>query len=230
VIATTLLATLILAAATPSTPTRIEAEYRVSTNGMVIGRVLETYERDGDRYRIESVTRSEGPLKIFLDDAVTLRSSGRVGPKGLEPEHFEHLRARDASRDVRATFDWKAGQLHSEFRGENRVEPLPAGTQDRISILYQFMNIAAPGDEVRMPMSNGRKVEQYAYRKAGEERLPTPAGDFDTLHYERIVDNASESRAELWLARDRFRLPVRIVLDDPKGFRLDQMLVRLTVR
>jgi hypothetical protein len=92
------------------------------------------------------------------------------------------------------------------------------------------MNIAAPGDEVRIPMSNGRKVEHYAYRKAGEERLATPAGDFDTLHYERIVDNASESRAELWLARDRFRLPVRIVLDDPKGFRLDQMLVRLTVR
>ena len=35
-------------------------------------------------------------------------------------------------------------------------------------------------NEVRMHMSNGRKVERYAYRKVDESLLATPAGEFAT--------------------------------------------------
>mgnify|MGYP001205299378 CR=1 FL=1 len=58
---------LALAAAVPAlaaTPSRIEAEYRISSAGLVVGRVRETFVREGERYRIESITRSEGPLRI----------------------------------------------------------------------------------------------------------------------------------------------------------------------
>jgi hypothetical protein len=224
------LAAILVASAAPAVPSRIDAEYRISSGGLVIGHVTETFERDGEHYRIESVTRSEGALKLFLDDTATLRSEGRVGPGGLVPLRFEQRRARDSSRDIRARFDWETGRLHSEYRGEERTEALPPGTQDRLSVLYQFMNMGAPADEVRMPMSNGRKVEHYAYRKVGEERLRTPAGEFDTLHYERVTESAGESRAELWLAKDRHMLPVRVRFDDSRGLRLEQSLVSLAVR
>ena len=79
-------------------------------------------------------------------------------------------------------------------------------------------------------MSNGRKVDMYTYRLVNEERLVTRAGEFDTLHFERVTESGNESRAEVWLAKDRHNFPVRIVFDDPKGFRLEQTIVGLQTR
>ena len=210
-------------------PTRIDAEYQVSKGGLVIGRMVESYERNADTYVIRSTTSSEGALKLFLDDSIILSSEGRVGPHGLEPAVFEQKRAGNASRDIHATFDWTAGVMRSQFRGESKDVELPPGTQDRISIMYQFMNVSPKGDTFEFPMANGRKVERYTYRRTGEATLKTPAGDFETIHYERVV-REGESKAEVWLAKDRFNFPVRVVFDDPKGLRLEQSLMALKVR
>ena len=43
--------------------------------------------------------------------------------------------------------------------------------------MYQFMNLATRANEVRIHMSNGRKVDLYTYRKVDEPRLATPAGE-----------------------------------------------------
>lgn len=225
-------ASLAVALALPAAalPGHVEAEYRITSGGVVVGRVKETFVREGDTYRIESITRAEGPLKLFLDDTVTLQSEGRVGPAGLVPLRFEQRRARDGSRDIHATFDWAASRLRSEYRGEERTEPLPAGTQDRLSVMYQFMNVAMRANEVRIPMSNGRKVEHYTYRKVDEPRIATPAGEFATVHFERVLDAPDDSQAQLWLAKDRFNLPVRVVFVDAKGLKLDQQLVSLVTR
>jgi hypothetical protein len=96
--------------------------------------------------------------------------------------------------------------------------------------MYQFMNLAVAAERVRMPMSNGRKVDLYTYRKVDEPRLATPAGEFATAHYERVTEDEKENKAELWLARDRFNLPVRVVFEDNRGLRLEQTLVSLTTR
>ena len=39
-----------------------------------------------------------------------------------------------------------------------------------------------------------------------------------------------EVRADVWLAKDRFNFPVRVVFDDPKRFRLEQTIVALDIR
>jgi len=220
----------LLAAPAFAVPTQVEAEYRISTNGITIGSVSERYVRTGDTYRIESTTRAEGVLKLFRDDTVVLLSEGRVGPGGLQPLRFEQRRAGDRSRDILAEFDWKRSLLRSEYRGEENTLALPPGTQDRLSIMYQFMNAPPGGGRVRLHMSNGRKVDLYSYRKVDEPRLSTPAGEFDTTHYERVTESEKESHAQLWLARDRFNLPVRVVFEDANGLRLDQTLVSVTTR
>jgi len=176
------------------------------------------------------VTRSDGVLKMIYDDQITLESSGRVVPAGLQPLEFGQKRARDSSRDIKAVFDWDKGVMHSIVEGKLKDVPLPSDTQDRISVMYQFMNLTRRGDVVVMPMSNGRKVEYYTYRFVAEQKLQTPAGEFDTLHYERVVSEPDENRASVWLAKDRFNFPVRVIFDDPKGLRLEQTLVDLQAK
>lgn len=217
------------AASALALPNEITAEYKLTSHGMTIGTITESYVRTGDTYRISSVTRSEGALKVFLDDQLTVESSGKVGAEGLKPLRFAQRRAKDSRRDIEATFDWDRGVMVSRFRGETHEVPLPAQAQDRLSFMYQFMYMEAGAGPMAVTMSNGRKVEKYAYRLVDEARLQTPAGDFDTRHYARVTA-PNESNAEVWLAKDRFNFPVRIVFDDTKGPRLEQTLVALQTR
>ncbi len=222
-----LILALVASTAALALPTDIAAEYNLVFTGLTIGHVSETYSRSGDTYAIRSVARSEGPLKLFLDDQITMQSSGRVVASGLQPLEFAQHRAKTSKGAVQATFDWEHRVMHSTS-GDNRSEvPLPDATQDRISVMYQFMNLKPGAGTVTMPMSNGKKVELYTYRFVDEEPLETPAGRFDTLHYERVVASPKESKAQVWLAKDRFNFPVRVVFDDPKGLRIEQILVGL---
>lgn len=212
-------------------PAEVAAEYRLTNLGITIGIVNETFQRTGDRYAIKSTTRSEGPLKVILDDSITLESRGVVNGEGLRPLEFEQRRAGNSSRDVRAVFDWDKGVLQSMFRGETTEVPLPKATQDRVSVMYQFMSVDARAlPRVEMHMSNGRKVELYTYRFVDEVRVKTPAGDFDTYHYERVTSGPKEAHTEIWLAKDQHNLPVRVVFDDPRGLKLEQTLLTLKVR
>jgi hypothetical protein len=230
------LAALVLAVSTgalaTAIPNEITAEYTLTNHGLEIGRINETFKRTDDTYTIQSVTRSQGILKLVLDDQITLESSGRVLEKGLQPLRFGQHRAKDSSRDIAATFDWENGVMHSRFRGKDSDVPLPRETQDRISMLYQFMNLAAPrvGEDVVLTMSNGRTVEHYTYRLIDEPRIRIPAGEFDTRHFKRVTYTPKESRTEVWLAKEHYNFPVRVVFDDPDGMRLEQTLLSMQTR
>ena len=97
------------------------------------------------------------------------------------------------------TFDWDRGVMVSRFRGESNDVALPPDTQDRLSFMYQFMNLAPGAGPMVVTMSNGRKVERYAYRLVDEVRLSTPAGDFETRKpaltelAEEVMDEISRS-------------------------------------
>jgi hypothetical protein len=227
-----LAAALLLLACLPALaqPSEIEAEYRVTNSGMTIGSIKESFVRKGDKYSIQSVTRSEGILKALLDDQITVASVGRIGADGLQPLEYDEHRLKDAKRDLKSTFDWDKGVMHTVLHGENTDTPLPVATQDRISVMYQFVNMRKFTDTLVLPISERRKIQVHTYRLVGEERIATPLGEFDTRHYQRVVDNATDTRADVWLAKERFNFPVRAVFDDPKGFRLEQAVVSLSSR
>ena len=75
-----------------------------------------------------------------------------------------------------------------------------------------------------MPMATARKIEFYTYRR-GEVSSPRPPAN-SRRHYERVVTDAKQTRAEVWLAKDRFNFPVRVVFDEPRSLRLEQDLLR----
>ncbi|MFZ3323923.1 MAG: DUF3108 domain-containing protein [Usitatibacter sp.] len=211
-------------------PKEISARYTVTAGGMTIGTVSESFARKGDSYTIQSVTRSEGVLRMFVDDEFTAESTGHVGTKGLQPLTYAEHRAKDNKRDLRSEFDWDKGVMRTVLHGENSEAALPRDTQDRLSMMYQFTAMKKLGETFAVPMADRRKIETYTYRLVGEAKLDTPAGQFDTMHYERLVNDPKETRADVWLAKDRFNFPVRVVFDDPKRFRLEQTIVALESR
>ena len=220
-----------VAASAASQPTQIEAQYVVTTNGgITIGRASEVFSRKGDSYSIRSETRSDGALKAFLDDQITVESSGRVDKEGLKPLEYSERRAKDNKRDLKSTFDWKINVMHTELRNDPSDYWFPPGTQDRISVMYQFMHMKDLGETLTIPMAERRKINMYTYKLIGQERTATPAGEFDTRHYRRVTTDPKETKVDLWLARDRHNFPVRVIFDDPKGYKLEQQLVALETR
>ena len=220
-----------VAASAASQPTQIEAQYVVTTNGgITIGRASEVFSRKGDSYSIRSETRSDGALKAFLDDQITVESSGRVDKEGLKPLEYSERRAKDNKRDLKSTFDWKINVMHTELRNDPSDYWFPPGTQDRISVMYQFMHMKELGETLTIPMAERRKINTYTYKLIGQERTATPAGEFDTRHYRRVTTDPKETKVDLWLAKDRHNFPVRVIFDDPKGYKLEQQLVALETR
>jgi hypothetical protein len=75
-------------------------------------------------------------------------------------------------------------------------------------------------------MTSGKKLNLYHYKLAGEEKITTPAGQFLAIHLVK-QRTADEDGTEIWLAKKRHYFPVRIVIEERKGGKLEQNLTSL---
>lgn len=207
-------------------PQAVSAAYRLTKMGQPFGVAHETFRRDADQYRIESVTSAVGIFALFAKGNIRLLSSGVVSALGLRPLHFEHRRGDDPARRIVADFDWDKHGVTHRYDGKNETAELPNGTQDRISLLYQFMFVPPQGAGAELTMSNGRQLNRYFYQVVGEETLVTPAGRFDTVHLSRR-EGGRRDGVEVWLAKERHYFPVRIVVEEKDGGALEQELTSL---
>jgi Protein of unknown function (DUF3108) len=223
------------ASITTGLPSSVKATYKVSRNGLLIGTVDEQFTRTGNRYTISSTTKAEGIAAILTRDQLMVSSEGRVTSSGLVPSVFSSARKTDTKRNFIARFDWAKGEIVREHIEDGKTEKesfaLPKGTQDRLSSMYQFMTISpesAQAKSISTTMSQGKDAELYTYLKQGEPTITTVAGEFETIHYARDA-KAGESKAEIWLAKSKSYVPIRIIFEDTKGNKLEQSLVDLVV-
>jgi hypothetical protein len=72
-------------------------------------------------------------------------------------------------------------------------------------------------------MSTGRKLNLYRYRVLGTETVTTPAGTFQALHLSK-EHGKDEDGTELWLAKSRNYFPVRVLIEEKDGGKLEQQL------
>jgi Protein of unknown function (DUF3108) len=207
-------------------PQRITATYKIYKAGLHLATDEETFVRNGDRYSITSQSNPIGALKLFVRDRITIKSEGRINANGLQPLRYEYSR-NDPARNLRADFDWSKKQIRSSHGSTEETFELPDATQDRLSAMYQFMIAIPRTPEVIAWMSSGKKSERYVYVKQGEQTINTSAGDFATVHFVRDA-HAGESKAQLWLAKDRFHIPVRVVFEDKNGA-FEQVLSNLVI-
>ena len=210
-------------------PQHISATYSFSRNNQEMAQVIETFKQGKGKYQIESVTSAVGVFRVLTGDKITVLSNGIISKKGLQPVHFEHHRGSREDRKIIADFDWKKQQATFRHDGNTETAPIPAGMQDRISLMYQFMFLPLKSASLKLDMSNGKKVTQYEYRLIGEEMLNTKAGTFQTIHLSR-VRGPGDDGTEVWLAKDKFHIPVKVVVEEDKGGRMEQVLTQLSIQ
>jgi hypothetical protein len=204
-------------------PESVEIAYEVARDGTAIADVNDRLEHDGRTYRVSETWKGKGAFA--LRGEARRSSRGTVGPGGLRPLEFEDRRnGRDPAR---ASFDWNAKSLTVQRKGATETRPLPAPAHDRLSFLYGFA-FAPPGAQsATFHVADGNGLSTYVYRPAGRERLRTPAGEFDALRLVKRRDGAQDRATEIWLAADRYFLPVRILVTERDGTRLDQVATRI---
>ena len=218
------------AAAPRAGPQVVSASYNVYTRGVHIAVMDETYEASGGGYRLVSETKGVGIVGLLHRDTIRFVSEGAVTPAGLQPRRFEGKRSDNDPKRVAGELDWAAGRLTLEHHGRTETLPLPRGTQDRLSVLYQTM-FAAPDKSrvMEVSMTNGRKLDRYRYSVEPGVEIDTPLGRLETVHLVKQRE-PNESAAELWLSPQHRYLPVRMVVVEKNGSRYEQVATRLEIK
>lgn len=224
---------LLFAAILPSTsaaqaaPQTVRAQYNVSMNNVPIGVMQETFEvRDGN-YQAVSETQAIGVFALVQRRPGRVTSSGKVDATGLRPGTFDGARGTRDERRVHADFDWTTGTLTLAHDGNNETVALPAGTQDRLSAMYQFLFLQPEKlKALEFPMTNGRKLDHYRYVPGPDTEIDTPIGRLAVVHL--VKQHApGETATEIWLAREHRLMPVKMRIVEDDGKRYEQIIAQL---
>lgn len=185
--------------------------------GFVIGQAIHSWEHDGFRYRLKSLTETTGLAAVFKPAQVFQSSQGEVTEDGLRPREFRHERSGGIDT---ASFDW----LGRFVTYGGRREAIVGGTQDMLSMYYQLVLLAPAAGTLEMPIATGRKLETYRLEVLGEEILALKSGERRAL---RVRTRSRDDSIEIWLglgpgaaARG---LPLKIRFIDRKGDIFDQV-------
>ncbi len=209
-----------VAAAAP--PARLELAWELTKDGSPIAEIVQKLDYSRGQYEITEVWRGRGLYRLMGN--IKRKSRGEVGAEGLRPaEYTDERSGRDTER---ASFDWKAKTVTYQYKGPATTIPLPPNPRDRLQFLLQFAFRPPRGEQVALDVIDGRGISDQVYRVEGRERFKTAAGEFDALKLVRRKEGGE--RAEIWLAADREYLPVRILIIDKKGARLDQVVTRIS--
>jgi hypothetical protein len=198
-------------AAQAAPPQKAEIVYELGRNGMALAEVTHQLEHDGKAYRLTENVRGRGVLALRGD--ITRTSEGAVAADGLRPRHFEDRRS---GRDTR----------RADFDPAARTPTLKQ--QDQLSVVWTFA-FAPPAKAVGVSVADGKRVSEYAYEPAGRERVKTPAGEFDALKFVKKRARPEDKATEVWIAADR-QIPVRILIVDKDGTRLDQVAAKISAQ
>ncbi|MBF5040709.1 MULTISPECIES: DUF3108 domain-containing protein [unclassified Methylophilus] len=212
----------------PAPPYRhVLTEYAVYVNGesRPAGSASIEYVREtAESYSLRWLVEGKGLLKL-LYPSLEQQSRGEVGPAGLRPSYYRYAFGSRESKTYEATFNWAIGELTLKTsKGEQKRE-LPANTQDILSFMYQFMFVP-PLQEMRVTLTNGRRLGEYEYVFEGEETLEIAEQSVSTLHIAHTRGDTDE-KVELWLASGYRYVPVKIKKLEKNGMVIEQVATRL---
>jgi hypothetical protein len=215
-----------VAAVQAAPASHVDLACEVSYNGSVVADVTYVLEHDGKSYSLVERWKGRGVYGL-LGEAKRM-SRGTIGAGGvLRPQYYED--ARTARATATARFDWDAKSLTLEFRQGPQQRPMPEHAQDRLSFLFSFA-FNAPGKRpVEFKVVDGKGIADYVFDVANRERLKIPAGEFEAL---RLVERTAKpgEHNEVWLDPARSYLPVRVLVVQKDGTRIDQVAVRIVSR
>jgi Protein of unknown function (DUF3108) len=212
-------------------PVSIESSYDIITKDVKIATINEKFIRTGNRYRIENVSKPVGLLALFKPDTIYVVSEGDITAQGLRPLNFVYKHSQETLKNTEANFDWNQSTLMLDDRYGQRVEPLPADIQDRLSVEYQFRYISFLRDrkEVVMHITNGSKIDTRHYLIQSKQMLTVPLGTLETLYLSTPPEEGSAWKTEIWLSVENGNFPCKITVTEDNGDKLTQVLTALSI-
>lgn len=132
---------------------------------------------------------------------------------------YKRLREGDYKKSVEISFDHEA-QVARYSNGNEY--PTAAGVQDVLSAFYYVRSLdLKPGDAYDVPAHSSRKTYDLKVLVHGRERVEVPAGEFDCLVVEPIIEGEGlfkhEGKLTLYLTDDDLKVPVLIKTKVPVG-------------
>jgi hypothetical protein len=210
-------------------PHKVSLSYDLSYNGMVAAELTEVLEHDGKTFSLSSEGRGKGIGALLYRGAAKRYCRGEVTGAGLRPLEYRDQRGDKPAATAR--FDWNRKTLTQEHEGKSETAKMELPLQDRLSFLYTFAfqhtPELKPGAEIRITLTDGKGLTHFQYKVAGTEVLKTPAGDLETVHLVKQREGKDDKGTEIWFASGRDYLPVRILVIEKDGVRLDQLLTRI---
>lgn len=210
-------------------PNKVSLTYDVSYNGVVAAELTEVLEHDGKSFSLTSEGRGKGIGALLYRGAAKRWCRGEVTGAGLRPLEYRDQRGDKPAAVAR--FDWARKTLTQEHEGKNETTNMVPPLQDRLSFLYNYAFQSAPdlkpGKEIKITLTDGKGLTQFQYKVAGFEVLKTPVGELETVRLVKQRDNKDDKGTEIWFASSRDYLPVRILVIEKDGVRIDQMLTRI---
>ena len=203
-------------------PTSGEAQYKLRM-GIVSGELILSWKFTDGHYRLDSIAQGTGIFAIA--GKYVQASEGEVASSGLRPTTFSV--ERRGKKDS-AAFNWADNSVRFNGKSGERTEAATPGTQDMLSLLFQLAFAPPLGDDLSVIVTNGRKLERYAFERAGTEVISLEGGKFHTL---KILKQrkGDEDGMEVWLALEHHYLPVKIRVTDKKGSVIEQSLMAIKV-
>ena len=192
-------------------------------NGNAMVEVVDRFQQNGGTYRVVEEWHGKGVFALL--GGITRTSSGTIAGGVLRPKEFSDVRTgRDPAR---AVFDWTGKRLTLESHGKSRTQPMPAHAQDKLSMLYALGFDVGRKNPITINATDGKGVSRYVFDIEGKQMIQTPAGKFDALRLVKRKDGPDDHGTEIWLAPNRGYLPVRILITDKDGTRIDQVVTRI---
>ncbi|WOJ93535.1 DUF3108 domain-containing protein [Congregibacter variabilis] len=200
------------------TLTPYDAVYKTSTSGLSIKLRRSLSLDDNGDCRLTS----EGKLLVAgISEVSVFTLEGDL----IQPRSYVYQLSGPVSRRREVHFDEGSSIIRSLYKKEWYELPKTGDTLDRMSqqeqLRLSLLNDPTPKEDMLFHVADGRRVKEYRLVYKGEERLETPMGWIDTLHFERDHDDP-ERTSGVWIAPEWDYLMVRTVhIDDGKTTEAD---------
>ena len=132
------------------------------------------------------------------------------------------LQAEEGGKRRETTVEWKGNRSRYEekdlLKGALALErelDVSACVHDILGALTVLRKQTGEiGQDIRLPVSDGKKFVQARIQAQEKEKIRTPAGQFNAIRYEAFLFNdviyKREARLFVWISDDARRLPVQI--------------------
>lgn len=226
--------------APPSTALRLPAPLTLvydlagrSRGVSLAGQAELAWHHDGQQYEAQL-------SQAWASGQRELRSTGRLTAAGLAPTRFgdrspgrgeqaAHFEDPDPPAPEGTAASPSTQGARVRFSGNQPDAELPAGAQDRLSVVLQLAARVAglgrpprEGDRLDFPVATARSAALWRFRFEGIEWLPGPGTEREMLRWRRQPEGPHDLDMEVWLAPDLDYLPVRWRLTLDNGDWLEQ--------